>query len=335
MTLIKTTSSVFEQGKSFGGRLLTDETRVFDQNAWDHVSMPPEHIDHAAHLIDAQRALLIDSDRRAHYERKASDYWDDFYTQHENRFFKDRHWFPVEFPELFHRPHPSLLPATQSFRVLEAGCGVGNGLFPLLRHHLASIDNSHLFGCDFSPTAIDLIQRHPLYNPDRCTVFVHDITQPIIHSAIPPNSLDCILLIFVLSALPPAHHARTLTHLASLLRPGGLILFRDYGRYDLTQLRFKPGRMLSTNHHYIRGDGTQVSYFDLDELTQMVERQVGLQVEQSAVDNRLLVNRAKKVKMYRVWVQCKWRKPIHPTPSTTTTTTTTTTAATAETAGLE
>ena len=46
-------------------------------------------------------------------------------------------------------------------------------------------------------------------------------------------------MVFVFLALHPDQWKQAVDNLSKVLKPGGEILFRDYGRYDLAQVRFK------------------------------------------------------------------------------------------------
>ncbi|KAG8927134.1 hypothetical protein FRC02_008434 [Tulasnella sp. 418] len=171
--------------------------------------------------------------------------------------------------------------------ILEVGCGAGNAVFPLL----ASNQNPELVlhACDFSKNAIRVVKSHPLYaNPKvgKLHASVWDLSSQTIPEGLSPSSVDIIVMVFVLSALHPNEWAQAVANvytvgtesscvlatfhssILQLLKPNGIILLRDYGRHDLTQLRFKEGRMLDDNF-YIRGDGTRVYFFELDELSKL------------------------------------------------------------------
>lgn len=82
------------------------------------------------------------------------------------------------------------------------------------------------------------------------------------------GSVDIVLLVFIFSALCPDQWAATIENIWHALKPGGLVLFRDYARGDLAQVRFRKGRWLAENF-YVRGDGTRVYFFDKEELCEI------------------------------------------------------------------
>ncbi|XP_056306573.1 tRNA N(3)-methylcytidine methyltransferase METTL2 [Danio aesculapii] len=319
----------------FGTRFLTDPRQVFQHNAWDNVEWSAEQEEAALKKVQ-ENSQPLPAEKQEEFDNRANEYWNDFYTIHENRFFKDRHWLFTEFPELapqqkpsrgaeekesldqhmlngevvsLNHTHDEFPGASASYRILEVGCGVGNTVFPILKTN--NDPGLFVYCCDFSSTAVDLVKSNPEYDPSRCHAFVHDMSNESGEYPMPDHSLDVIVLIFVLSALHPEKMQKSIDRLARLLKPGGVLLLRDYGRYDMAQLRFKKGRCLSENF-YVRGDGTRVYFFTQDELHDLFSS-AGLEKMQNLVDRRLQVNRGKQLTMYRVWVQCKYRKVLAPT----------------------
>lgn len=200
--------------------------------------------------VELNSEVRLSSNEIEKYEKEAADFWNSFYGIHTNRFFKDRHWLFTEFSELS-------VGDTETKSVFEIGCGVGNTIFPILQQ--SNSPNLQVFGGDFSSKAIDLIKETRNFDAQRCSVFVLDATQNEWNVPFQDNSMDIIVMIFVLSAISPDKFHHVIQKIHQYLKPGGLLLFRDYGRFDMAQLRFKPGKSLGENF-YVRGDGTRV-YF--------------------------------------------------------------------------
>ncbi|ORX85625.1 methyltransferase [Basidiobolus meristosporus CBS 931.73] len=286
----------------FGSRLLVDDEQVFAHNAWDHVEWDSDQEKQAKEKVAKQAENPVSDELKEKYDAEAANFWDKFYAKNENKFFKDRHWLKIEFPELFSSEESY----KERFNVMEIGCGAGNTMFPLLAEN--KDPNLFVYGCDFSSVAVDVVKVNisPQRRIGRSKAFVWDLTDTNLPECVEPGSIDVIVLVFVVSAINPKCWNQVVTNLNKLLKPGGRILFRDYGRYDLAQLRFKGGRYLDENF-YVRGDGTQVYFFTSEEIQSLFGEK--FTIEQNAVDRRLIVNRHRKLKMYRVWLQGKFIKP--------------------------
>ncbi|KZT69268.1 methyltransferase [Daedalea quercina L-15889] len=377
---------VSDEKPPFGSRFLTSDADVWSQNAWDHVPPPDDQDDIIGAALARQKLSPVPENEKQKYNDKPARHWDNFYKMNTNNFFKNRKWLQLEFPELVRATQPE----AGAVIIAEIGCGAGNAVFPIL----SSNNNPQLSlkAYDYSSHAVKLVQTNPLYTSlpvGTIEAAVWDLSSSELPPGVTPESVDIIVLVFVLSALHPHEWQRAVDNIHKMLKPGGLVLLRDYGRYDLTQLRFK-GRRLLDDNFYIRGDKTRVYFFGLDELallftgspapsackrnnrvavfeeedeapdamfgqtsskpthtsssSSLSPQQSELEttgahetgnvawfspsqvhpcllptlvsestaplfaIEQLGVDRRLIVNRKRQLKMYRVWMQAKFRK---------------------------
>ena len=180
--------------------------------------------------------------------------------------------------------------------------------------------------CDFSKRAINLVKENELYNEEH----IHAETCDLVNEPIPfePKTADFSQLIFVLSAISPENFVKVATKIFDQLKPGATLYLRDYGRYDLAQLRFagKKGSKLKENF-YVRNDKTRAYYFTTKQITNIFCKGIFSESSEAEDDTsvgvenkmfecleceyhyRVVENRKVEKKMYRVWIQAKFRKP--------------------------
>ncbi|CAK7341055.1 unnamed protein product [Dovyalis caffra] len=233
------------------------------------------------------------SQQEAVQESEDSKAWQRFHLCHSSgKFFKERRYLLKEYPEL--------VSCKEFSKVLEIGCGNGSSVIPILRGnkdiivyacdcssetlerakeivHSTNIfivqNRFHPFFCDFAFTGFPkwlvcdsckeifslkqqqcsaeggVADKSGLYLSRECGCCI--------------GGVDFVTLIFTLSAVPLKRMPTAIMECFSVLKPGGLLLFRDYGLYDMTMLRFEPEKRVGFRE-YMRSDGTRSYFFCLD-----------------------------------------------------------------------
>ncbi|XP_068640259.1 uncharacterized protein [Aristolochia californica] len=272
---------------------------------------------------------------------ECSDAWKRFYERHSTgRFFKERRYLLKEFPEL--------LKDDVSSKLLEVGCGNGSTVLPILRGNRSIVAYAFDCSTEALERASEMIDAavevslKQRFHPYLCDISVNGFPHWLACSSCRKNSpeieSDCLLdvegkeksdlnnsphfeggeccirrvdfitLIFTLSAIPFQKMPFVIEECISVLRPGGSLLFRDYGLYDMTMLRFEPKKRLGFRE-YMRADGTRSYFFSLNTVRDLFLSAgfIELELEYCCIKS---VNRRTGKHMRRVWVHGKFQKPL-------------------------
>ncbi|KAL5566904.1 hypothetical protein UlMin_030068 [Ulmus minor] len=271
-----------------------------------------------------------------------SDAWKRFHIRHSTgKFFKERRYLLKEFPELVSCKENSkvlevgcgngstILPILRgNENAIVYACDCSTETLERAKEivdasNIVSIKHRfHPFYCDLSesgfPTWLACSQCRDLHLQPQQN-YLSDVrvnnnkatfndSYPLKENGCCCGGVDFLTLIFTLSAIPLQKMAKSLKECFSVLKPGGLLFFRDYGLYDMTMLRFEANQRVGFRE-YMRSDGTRSYFFCLDTVRNLFVDAgfTELEIEYCCIRS---VNRQKGKVMRRVWIHGKFQKPI-------------------------
>ena len=307
-----------------GSKLLSQPWKV---DTWTSVDEENAEQILKKHIEKCTISNMLKSDEKSsHLDMEDANAWDQFYSNHGNRFFKDRHYFEKAFPEEFsptpkHQPTPIIYPSCdseiQDRTLVEIGCGVGNAILPLLEVGESEGNWDVVHGLDISSEAIQILRKDPRFvafnetGSQKRKAYGHicDISREL--PSLCSGISNVTTLIFCLSAIDPIRQMEAAKHVVDSLKPGGVLVFRDYGRYDEAQMKLGTSRSKRIkNNFYRKHDGTKCYYFSLEDLERIFCDGLRTKALELKYLRRIYGNKATTQVRRRIWVQGRFQKPL-------------------------
>ncbi|XP_048724540.1 tRNA N(3)-cytidine methyltransferase METTL8, mitochondrial isoform X3 [Caretta caretta] len=291
-----------------GSRILTDPTKVFEHNMWDHMQWSQEEEERAREKATENSLVRVQPEDQDKYEREASKYWNEFYKTHKNNFFKDRNWLFLEFPEILPKGRKDQMNKEEKYCChvkLNATNNCTNVGFPAMFEEGEDYCQNNLVD------GLTSVQGHA-YNKSQAEPVTDNKhvknceQEPVKQESFPGSGATYRILEVGCGAGNSAFPIlKVICHTCRTIQPGVLPLFMMCVMIPyptLFQMRSWMSFSLSL---------CSLPFILTDEVHNMFTL-AGLVEVQNLVDRRLQVNRKKKVKMQRVWIQGKFQKPFQP-----------------------
>jgi SAM-dependent methyltransferase len=233
--------------------------------------------------------------------------WNQFYSLQSHRVFKPRTYLLAAFPELGDLLIQEQLSLTIK-TLVDLGAGGGASLLPFINlNNNTQVIKIQIIAFDLSLYAVQHLKNVLGIQQ----AYQGDLTQPL---TFPENIGDAALLVFTLSAISPSLHLSCIESAVRVLKPGGKLFFRDYGQWDLIQIRLLLLKGKNNNDEDIlKSNGIRTYFFTIEDIEKLFTDAGLVMVEKPRYLTVKLTNRKTGIELKRVWIRAVGIKPLKKT----------------------